>query len=104
VHGYCEQLVIQQEDSERNPERNRVDATELDSIVDRTCGKETCLSGISPVQSSVVLAFAIKGLKRVALFLHDKGLLTPLLDGAFRKAFSRLQGGLLENMENGVAA
>jgi len=39
-HDDCKAEVIQQEDSERNPERNRVDATELDSIVDCTRGEE----------------------------------------------------------------
>ena len=37
--GYKPQ-VTQQEDSERNPERNRMDATELESIVHRTRREE----------------------------------------------------------------
>jgi hypothetical protein len=39
-HDDCKPQVIQQEDSECNPERNRMDATELDSIVDCARSKE----------------------------------------------------------------
>ena len=65
--------VIEQEDSERKPERNRVDAMELDSIVDRASGEEISSVGtdryepVPPVKPDPIAFAANLGRRRVKL-------------------------------------